>query len=197
MHKLFLALAVAAGVGLAAAPAADDKRPTGADKDQKALTPQEFVFKVAGAGQFEVRASQFALAQAGSDKVKQFARQMIQDHTRANQELAALAARKGWPVPPGVAPKHIDLLQQLGRQTGSNFDRQYAEIQVKAHEEAVALFEAQAAGGQDADLKQWTGKTLPTLKEHLKMARDLTAGGAGGRGDDRNKPGGTDKPKDR
>jgi putative membrane protein len=41
------------------------------------------------------------------------------------------------------------------------------------HEEAIALFSNEARFGQDDALKNWAAKTLPTLREHLNMARRL------------------------
>ena len=57
--------------------------------------------------------------------------------------------------------------------SGAAFDRGFIEAQVKAHQEAVALFEKQANGGSDADLKAFAQKQLPGLRNHLKQAQDL------------------------
>ena len=46
-------------------------------------------------------------------------------------------------------------------------------IQVKVHEEAVALFTAYAKGGDDPQLKKWAAKTLPNLEQHFTMAQKL------------------------
>ena len=58
---------------------------------------------------------------------------------------------------------------------GAAFDRGFIEAQVKAHQEAIALFEAQANGGGDAELKAFAQKQLPALRNHLKQAQDLQA----------------------
>jgi putative membrane protein len=62
---------------------------------------------------------------------------------------------------------------ELKEKTGKDFDQSYDQIQVKAHEDAVALFEAYAREGDNADLKKWAAATLPHLKQHLKMAQKL------------------------
>jgi putative membrane protein len=59
--------------------------------------------------------------------------------------------------------------------TGAAFDRGFIEAQVKAHQDAIALFEQQANGGGDNDLKAFAQKQLPGLRNHLKQAQDLRA----------------------
>jgi predicted outer membrane protein len=55
---------------------------------------------------------------------------------------------------------------------GTDFDKEYLAIMVKDHEKNIAAFEEEAKDGEDADVKAWAEKTLPTLKEHLKMVQD-------------------------
>jgi Domain of unknown function (DUF4142) len=63
---------------------------------------------------------------------------------------------------------HRGMLDQLKAKSGKDFDQSYDQIQLKAHQDAVALFEAYAKGGDDAALKTWAAKTLPHLKQHLR-----------------------------
>ena len=58
-------------------------------------------------------------------------------------------------------------------QSGAAFDKGYIDSQVKAHEEAISLFEKEANGGSDAQLKAFASKQLPGLRAHLKQAQDL------------------------
>src|SRR5262249_39214357 len=111
--------------------------------------------------------------QSSSDRVKKFARQMVEDHIRANQELADIARRKGFAVPLGMEKKHVDVLSKVGKLIGSKFDEEYLKCQVDGHEEAVKLLEREAKDGKDKDLKEWADKTLAKVKDHLKEARDL------------------------
>ena len=59
--------------------------------------------------------------------------------------------------------------------TGNAFDRGFIDAQVKAHQEAIALFEKQANSGSDSELKAFAQKQLPGLRNHLKQAQDLQA----------------------
>jgi putative membrane protein len=151
--------------------AADDKK-DGGDKD--------FVKKASAAGLAEVNLSNLALVKATSPEVKQFARRIVDDHNKANRDLLGLANTKRWSVARTMDEKHQTMQQKLTRLAGADFDRTYMEAMVKDHEEAVQLFETESKDGQDAALKEWAGKTLPTLKTHLEMARDVAKKVKGG-----------------
>jgi putative membrane protein len=66
------------------------------------------------------------------------------------------------------------MYERLARLSGAEFDREFIRNQAKMHDEAVALFEREAGGGKDADLKAFAARTLPTLREHRRMARDIS-----------------------
>jgi putative membrane protein len=112
-----------------------------------APSAQDFVNKVAVSDMFEIQSSQIALAKQADADTKPFAEKMVQDHQKTSSDLKA--------------------------KNGKDFDQGYDQIQVKAHRDAVALFEAYAKAGDNAELKDWAGKTLPHLKEHLSMAEKL------------------------
>jgi putative membrane protein len=164
--------AVAAGLW------ADEPRRTAAD-DEK-FSDKMFVDKAAIGGIFEVKSSQLARQMGGNAAIKNFAARMVADHTQANGELANLGQRKEWLVPTALDKKHQDMLAQLrDSQAGDPFDRLYVDMQVKAHDKTVALFEKASQEAQDSDLKAWAAKTLPTLKQHQQLAKQLRTNGTG------------------
>jgi len=133
-----------------------------------------FMKQAAQHGHAEVATSRLALERSGDAAVKAFAKQMVDDHTRAGQELAKLAAAKGVDLPDEPSTMQQGKIKLLGRIEGRNFDTQYADdYGVKAHESTVMLFEKAEANVKDADLKAWVAKTLPTLRQHLHHAYEL------------------------
>jgi putative membrane protein len=100
---------------------------------------------------------------------------MVQDHQKTSSELKALvdSGKVKAKLPTALDSEHQKLLDDLKAKNGKDFDQGYDQIQVKAHRDAVALFEAYARNGDNAELKDWAGKTLPHLKEHLSMAEKL------------------------
>jgi len=157
----------------------DSPRAREADQDQK------FVREATAAGMAEVNLSRRALTGATRQEVKDFARHMVEDHTKANTELLAVVNKKGFARAASntMPAEHRALDARLGTLRGEDFDRTYMKQMVKDHEDAVQLFQTQAKSGKDDDLKAFAEKTLPTLKKHLEMARKV----AGEKDTDRDK----------
>jgi putative membrane protein len=169
---LWLAMGTPLAWSQASAPAAKAVRLERADA--------AFLKQAAENGNTEVEGSKLALTKATHEKVKAFAQQMIDDHTKASQELTALAGAKGVDVSTEPSVMQKGKLKLLSSADGARFDEKYAdELGVKAHEDTVKLFEKAAAGAKDPDIKAWATKTLPTLKQHLTHARTLKSAVAG------------------
>jgi putative membrane protein len=136
---------------------------------------QEFVNKVAISDMFEIQSSQLALSKQADVDTKPFAEKMVTDHQKTSSELKSLidSGKVKAMLPTALDAQHQKMLDELKAKSGKDFDQSYDQIQVKAHQEAVALFEAYTRGGDNADLKSWAAQTLPHLKEHLSMAQKL------------------------
>jgi len=143
-------------------------------------TDETFVFKASAAGLAEVNLANLAIKQAASADVKKFAQHMITDHSKANTELIDLANKAKFPVAPRMDDMHERLSTRLAGLTGAEFDRAYIASQVTDHEMAVSLFENESKNGTNESLKSWAGKTLPTLREHLKHAQGIQSKLKGG-----------------
>ena len=140
-----------------------------------AQTAQDFATKVAISDMFEIQSSQLALSKQPDADTKPFAEKMVQDHQKTSNELKALVdgGKVKATLPTALDAEHQKLLDDLKAKNGKDFDQSYDQVQLKAHRDAVALFEAYAKTGDNSDLKSWAGQTLPHLKEHLSMAEKL------------------------
>jgi len=131
---------------------------------------RDFVRNVAVSDMFEIRSSTIAEDKlSGFDKG--FADQMIADHTKTTDELTAQAKEDNIPIPDTMDGAHQRMLNKLRGLNGDAFKKQYFTDQVSAHKDAVALFERYGKRGDDAKLKDWATRTLPTLQHHLEMAQ--------------------------
>jgi putative membrane protein len=138
---------------------------------------RKFMMTAAEGGMAEVEMARTAVERAGSDAVKQYARQMIEDHTKANEELMSLAAAKGVTLPTGPDAKHRALMARMSKMSGHDFDMMYVrEAGVKDHEKMLKLLQDEIRKGRDADAKAFASKTLPTVQEHHRMAREMSGG---------------------
>jgi putative membrane protein len=131
-----------------------------------------FARKAAAGGMAEVELGRLATQKASSDKVKQFGQRMVDDHSKANDELKQVASTAGIELPSEIDSKSKATIEKLSRLSGAEFDKAYMADMVRDHEHDVAEF-ARAAKHADSPVGSFAGKTLPTLREHLKMARDV------------------------
>jgi putative membrane protein len=100
---------------------------------------------------------------------------MVTDHTKTSSELKGLVGggKVQATLPTALDSSYQSKLDKLKSANGKAFSSDYNSYQVSAHEDAVSLFERYAKGGDNSELKDWAGKTLPALKHHLDMAREL------------------------
>lgn len=128
----------------------------------------EFAVKAANGGMLEVELGRLAQEKAANPAVKEFGAMMVADHSKANDEMKALAAKKNVTLPTTLgeeAQKHVNDLTKL---SGKDFDKKYVSLMVDDHKEDIDLFTKAAEDDKtDADLKAFAVKTLPTLKKHL------------------------------
>jgi putative membrane protein len=144
-------------------------------------TTTDFVKEAAISDMFEIQSSKLA-QDKGNAAEKTFGEQMITDHTKTTTELKGLVSsgKVKADLPTALDGSHQSMLDKLKGESGKNFSSGYDSDQISGHKEAVSLFERYAKGGDNPDLKDWAGKTLPMLRHHLEMAQDLKkkAGGA-------------------
>ena len=145
-----------------------------------AATSNDFVDNAAAGGIAEIETSKLALEKSQSADIKAFANKMITDHTKANEELKALAQKHDIEVPDDTTlmkkakAKILDVRDE-------SFDAAYANNQVKAHEETIVLFKKEAETVTDdkkagnTELKAFAQKMLPDLQHHLEEAKKLQA----------------------
>ncbi|RYE35642.1 MAG: DUF4142 domain-containing protein [Sphingobacteriaceae bacterium] len=133
----------------------------------------DFAVTAANGGMAEVQIAQLAQQKAESTDVKDFAAKMITDHTKANNQLMALAKQKNITLPAALGDDEQKILTDLSKKSGKEFDKAYVKAMVEDHEKDVKLFTDEAKDAKDADLKTFAGTTLPTLKMHETMIKAI------------------------
>jgi len=124
----------------------------------------------------EIALGSLAVNQGMNSDVKAFGQHMVDDHTKANEELKSAAAQSQAEMPSAPSAAQKKTASKLESMKAAEFDRAYADTMVKDHEQTVALFKQEASTGKDPGLKAFAAKTLPTLQQHLEMAKALKPG---------------------
>ena len=160
---------------------------------QRASSDREFVRKAAQGGLAEVQLGQLATEKAASPEVKQFGQRMVDDHTKANDQLKQIAQQQGIQVPDQLDAKDAATKARLEKLSGKEFDRAYMHDMVTDHTKDVTEFKHEANSGKDSAVKSFAQQTVPTLEDHLKEAKNIApkVGAKSERGERR----GSDEPQ--
>ena len=170
--------ALFAGVAFALATSAFAQTPVRSQQPRGSSSGSEdieFVFDAARGGLAEVELGRLAADRAQNAEVKKFAERMVNDHTKAGDELKSIAQSKGIRLPEEIEAKDRALINRLSKLNGAAFDRAYMQAMVSDHVKDVNEFKKTSTKAKDADVKSWASATLPTLEDHLKMIEDISA----------------------
>ena len=137
-------------------------------------TTQDFVTEAANSDMLELAAAKIAQEKGNADE-KKFAEQMTTDHTKTTKDIMAMVTSGDVKaeLPSTLDSSSQAKLDKLRDAKQDQFASEYDPMQVSAHKDAVSLFERYSKSGENPKLKDWAGKTLPTLRHHLEMAEAL------------------------
>jgi putative membrane protein len=167
---------------------------TSADRADTAGDARGFIEQAAIANMAEIQLGNLALQRAQRSDVKQFARMMVTDHTKALAELRTAAQPVGVTLPADLDDKHHDMYQRLSSLQGSDFDHEYMKAMVEGHEDVADLLNNRAQGRNgvsdaagasasarpgeaqtEGPVNQWAARTLPAVRAHLDRAKAISA----------------------
>jgi len=136
---------------------------------------QDFVTRAAQGNSAEIELGKIVAAKSKNPSVKQFAQMMVKDHTTALNELQELAQSKNLNFNDDLPDDAKTLQAKLSSDTGKQLDKDYMDSMVEDHQKDVQEFTDKSETAKDPDVKQWAGKTLPTLQKHLEKAQQIDA----------------------
>ena len=131
---------------------------------------QNFATKAAQGGMAEVELGKLARERGATAHVKNYGKMLVDDHTRMNNELKDIASRENITLPTAVSSEQKETIDRFAKLSGSNFDREFLKDSAKDHRDDIKEFEKEAANGQDPAIKNFASNSLPTLRNHLRMA---------------------------
>jgi putative membrane protein len=139
------------------------------------ITDAQFAEVAAMSNMFEIESSRLALQKAQAPEVKTFAQKMIDDHTKVGAELKSVASGMSGKVklPQKLDAEHQAILDALKAEEGNDFDDEYIDAQVEAHQKAVNVFGTFAKSNSKGELNAFAQKNLPALEEHLQHVEKM------------------------
>jgi putative membrane protein len=184
LNKFTLGLALLSLCGLTAAAQTSTQAPSGQDQSSMGMktgsmssgldtSDRTFVKKAAQGGMAEVEMGKLATERASDPDVKKFGQRMVDDHTKANDQLKQVASSKNITLPESLNAKDEATKKKLSALSGAAFDRAYMKDMVTDHTKDVSEFRHESASAKDPAIKDFASQTLPTLKDHLKEAKQI------------------------
>lgn len=165
-------------VALALAGCSTDKAATPTTNQPAASTAaapsnpdRDFINNAAKGNRAEVELGRMMSQKAIDPGVKQFAQQMVKDHSAALTQLQQLA--QAIALPDGLPSDAEDLKQKLSADRGKQADKDYVSGMVEGHQKDVKEFRDAAQNAHDPEVKQWASNLVPKLQEHLQKAQAL------------------------
>ena len=137
---------------------------------------KNFLKAVNGANLAEMAYAPVVMKQGKSQDAKDFARLMVQDHSKANREVVALAKSKGVKLPHAIPDEEQTVIDRLAMESGMKFDMAYKHEMIRDHAADVGEMEREISLGRDASVRALAAKLLPVIKMHLQKAQSMDVG---------------------
>lgn len=155
------------------AQTANEEKFEGTQMEDRKVSQSDFMTQAASNGMLEVEAGRLAQQKGLMQEVKDYGQTMVNDHTTANNQLKTLASQLNIILPDSMSQEHLDQLQSLRDKNGAEFDREYMDLMVSSHENAISLFEDASNNMENAEVKRFATTTLPVLRQHHARANQL------------------------
>ena len=172
--RTVIAGAITGGALLVPALVAQTQTDPGSGKMMKSPDVM-FATKAAQGGLAEVQMGKLAADKATNPDVKAFGQKMVDDHTKANDNLKSIAADEKMTLPDSLNPKDQALYTKLQNAPAGKFDHEYVMAMVKDHQMDVKEFQKEATSGQDPKVKGFASDTLPVIQMHLDHIKTIAS----------------------
>ena len=139
--------------------------------DKLSWGDRRFVSKAAEEGHTEHQIAELAAQRATNPEVKSYAQKLVQDHSKVNSELKSIASQKN--VDLDIDDDKDRAYKRLNKQSGSEFDQEFVEHMIDAHEKDIKMYEKAASDAKDSEIRSFASKHVASLREHLQQAQSL------------------------
>lgn len=136
-----------------------------------------FIKKAAEGNNAEIQMGQMVSQHTQDPQIRAYADKLVQDHTKANEQLRQIADAKGVEFPAGPSSTADREMRHLEKKSGHDFDRAVVDHWVKDHKKDIKEYDREAKHAKDPEVKQYAISTLPTLQDHLARAESLSPSG--------------------
>jgi len=141
--------------------------------DRKSEKDADFLVEAASINMGEIKLGELAQQKGILKDVKDMGAMMVKEHNAALNDLKSLAANKSVTLPAAITEENQEDYDKLNKKSGADFDKEYADMMVKGHKDAIDKFEKAASDAEDGDIRNWAASMLPALRAHLEHAEKI------------------------
>jgi putative membrane protein len=141
-------------------------------RSDRAPDDRTFALKAAQGNIDGADLGRLAMTHASNEGVKDLAKRLVEDHSKANGDLTAIADKEKINLPKELGDKARQLKTKLAAMKGADFDRMFLQNLIREHKEDIDMFQSEAQNGNDRRIKDFANRTLPVLRQHLQLAED-------------------------
>ncbi len=140
----------------------------------QSMAAKTYIAKAGASDLYEKQSSQLVLASTKNAQLRDFANQMIADHTKSTADVKAAAKTAGIAVaPPKLEPMQARNIAALKAAKGDARDKLYVEQQKVAHQMALQLHQGYASNGTVPSLKTTAAAIVPVVEQHLQHTQAM------------------------
>ena len=143
---------------------------TAEKKEAQKQEVSKFIIEAANSNLAAIHLGKMAIEKATSREVKEFAKNMLDEHNKINEDLQRMAEKNNVTYPTTPTDKDQDMVRELSKEIGYDFDKKFMKKMVEAHKNQVDMFEKASKDLENIELKNYASNTLPTLRNNLMKA---------------------------
>jgi putative membrane protein len=131
---------------------------------------------LADAGRMHVKErelAKLAMTKSQNEDVRQYAEDIADDHADALKDLVDLMEKHNVQQPADLDQVRNAELAKVQNLSGEAFDRQFMNMMVTNHEQALNTFRREASSAHSDEVRDYAKNLVPTLEEHLDDAREV------------------------
>ena len=133
----------------------------------------DFVVNAASGGMMEVKLGKIAEKKAVSERVRNFAKMIVRDHTIANRDLKSRANSEKITLPASISNDQQKMIDDIDKKTGKAFDKAFISMMVKGHQQVLSAFKMAAVNCKNHSIREFAVKTIPIIEKHLDSAKAI------------------------
>ncbi|GGB73599.1 membrane protein [Flavobacterium suaedae] len=143
------------------------------DENEAKEDDSEFLVEAAAINMKEIELGKLVENRSENQALKSYAEMLVEEHTKANEELKAIAKEMNVSLPMDLTEDGKKAYENLKEESGEDFANDYVDMMIKDHEEAIDEVEEGIEEANNEKVRAWAADILPKLREHLAKAKDL------------------------